>query len=36
MDCEFGNGFAFSPFMTDVDGAPYARREIRGAVDAGR
>ena len=25
---EFGNGLAFSPFTTDVDGAPYARREI--------
>lgn len=28
MDHEFGNGLAFSPFTTDVDGAPYARRDI--------
>ena len=28
MDCEIGNGFAFSHFTTDLDGPPYARRDI--------
>ena len=28
MDCELGNGFAFSLFTTDVDGAPYLGRDI--------